>query len=746
MGSRKKQTVGHRYLFGLHMGLARGPVDEIVEIRVGDREAWKGSITKSGRIVINKPDLFGGDKGEGGIKGTLDVLMGEADQAVLPALAALHGTPTPAFRGATTQYFDGQIAANNPYPKPWKTRARRALAGWDGAPWYPEKAVIWLANGAIRAMNPAHILVECLTNRDWGRGLDRGLLDDASYRRAADTLHAEGFGLCLRWARQTSISDFMQVVIDHIGAAQYTDRSTGRSTLRLLRDDYRVEDLPVFDYESGLLAIEEDEGGAQDGAVNQVIVTWYDPINDEERQIRVQDLAGIQATGGVASTTTEYRGLPTAELAARVGTRDLSIACSALKRFKVRLDRRGGALAPSSVFCIRDPFREIGTLVLRAGTFDDGRLSEGAILVSAVQDVFGLPATSYVQPQPPVWTPPDRNPQPAPTRRLFEAGYRDLATTLDPAALAALPADAGLVLAVGEQPGGLALNYILTTRVGSGAYTEAGSGDWCPTAVLAGALSATTTAAQLAAGRALDQVAVGRALDQVAVGTAAWIEDELVRVVAIDPQAQTATLARGCADTVPVPHAEGARIWFYDDFAAADPTDYSVGETVEAKLLTRTSSAQLDPALAPVDSVRLAQRQVRPYPPGDLKLAGARYPAAVDGDLVVSWAHRDRRLQSDQLVDHGQGSIGPEAGTAYVLRLMDAIAGTVLDSPAPITGTSYSATLKGVHRVRAELGSTRDGLASWQKATHTFDFKNGLLRSEANDELVTEAGDYLLME
>lgn len=737
MGSRKKQTVGYRYLFGLHMGLARGPLDEIVEIQVGDREAWKGSITKSGRILINKPDLFGGDKGEGGIKGTLDVLMGDADQAVLPALAALHGTPTPAFRGSTTQYFDGQIAANNPYPKPWKERARRALAGWDGAPWYPEKAVIWLANGAIRAMNPAHILVECLTNRDWGRGLDRGLLDEASYRRAADTLHAEGFGLCLRWARQTSISDFMQVVIDHIGAAQYTDRSTGRSTLCLLRDDYRIEDLPVFHYESGLLAIEEDEGGAQDGAVNQVIVIWYDPILDEERQIRVQDLAGIQATGGVASTTTEYRGLPTAELAARVGTRDLSIACSALKRFKVRLDRRGGVLAPGSVFCIRDPFREIGTLVLRAGTFDDGKLSEGAILVSAVQDVFGLPATSYLQPQPPVWTPPDRNPRPVPTRRLFEAGYRDLATTLDPAALAALPADAGVVLAVGEQPGGLALNYILTTRVGGGAYSEAGTGDWCPTAVLAGALSATTTAVQLAA---------GRALDQVVIGTAAWIEDELVRVVAIDPQAQTATLARGCADTVPVPHGEGARIWFYDDFAVADPTDYSAGETVEAKLLTRTSSAQLDPALAPVDSVKLAQRQARPYPPGDLKLAGARYPAAVDGDLVVGWAHRDRRLQNDQLVDHGQGSVGPEADTAYVLRLLDAIAGTALDSPAPITGTSYTAALKGVYRVRAEIGSTRDGLASWQKAAHTFDFKNGLLRSETSDELVTEAGDYLLME
>ncbi|MGO1069708.1 phage tail protein [Lysobacter sp. CA199] len=737
MGSSKKQTVGHRYLFGLHMGLSRGPLDELVEIRVGDREAWKGSITKTGRIFINKPDLFGGDKGEGGIKGWLDVLMGEAAQAVLPALGALHGVPTPAFRNVTTQYFDGQIAANNPYPKPWKMRVRRALMGWDGAPWYPEKAVLWLANGAIRAMNPAHILVECLTNRDWGRGLDRGVLDEASYRAAADTLHAEGFGLCLRWNRQSSIADFMQVVIDHIGAAQYTDRSTGRLTVKLLRDDYRVEDLPVFDYESGLLAIEEDEGGAQDGAINQLIVTWYDPIKDEERQIRVEDLAGIQATGGVASSNTQYKGLPTAELAGRVGMRDLTIACSGLKRLKLRFDRRGGILAPGTVFRIRDPFRGLENLVLRVGTFDDGKLAEGAITVAAVQDVFGLPATAYLEPQRPVWTPPDRVPQPSPNRRLIEASYRDLATTLNAAALAAVPADAGAVLAVAEQATGLAMNYVLTTRVGSGEYTEADVGDWCPTAVLADAMAATTFAVQLAS---------GRGLDQVAAGTAALIEDEVVRVVAIDPQAQTATLARGCADTVPAPHAVGARIWFFDDYAANDPTDYSVGETVQAKLLTRTSSAQLDPALAPVDAIKLVQRQARPYPPGDLKLNGQRYPASVDGDLAIAWAHRDRKLQADQLVDHGQGSIGPEAGTAYVVRLLDAIAGTTLDSPPAITVPTYSSPLKGAHRLRVEVGSTRDGLSSWQKAAHTFDFKNGLLRTEVGDDLVTEAGDFIVAD
>ena len=57
MGSSKKQTVCHRYLFGLHIGLSRGPLDELVKIQLGDREAWKGSITKTGRIFINNSSI-----------------------------------------------------------------------------------------------------------------------------------------------------------------------------------------------------------------------------------------------------------------------------------------------------------------------------------------------------------------------------------------------------------------------------------------------------------------------------------------------------------------------------------------------------------------------------------------------------------------------------------------------------------------------------------------------------------------
>ena len=39
-GGSTDYVAGYRYLFGIHMGVCRGPIDELVEIRVGDRTAW----------------------------------------------------------------------------------------------------------------------------------------------------------------------------------------------------------------------------------------------------------------------------------------------------------------------------------------------------------------------------------------------------------------------------------------------------------------------------------------------------------------------------------------------------------------------------------------------------------------------------------------------------------------------------------------------------------------------------------
>ncbi|MEG1971205.1 MAG: hypothetical protein RR101_13930, partial [Burkholderiaceae bacterium] len=267
-------------------------------VKVGDKLAWSGSATGNQTVAIKQPELFGGDDREGGIDGSLTVLQGAPDQPVHAGLAAMLGGVAPAFRGVMTLFFDGLVCSGSPYPKPWTMRVRRAKAGWAEACWYPEKAQIALtgseisaADGAIQtihAMNPVHMLYECITNPDWGRGISAARLDGAAWRRAADAVYAEGFGMCLKWSRSDKLSQFMQEVIDTVGAVQYVDRSSGLIVLKLIRDDYQADQLPLFDANSGLLAITEDENSALAASTNEVIATYHSPVDNADHQVRVR--------------------------------------------------------------------------------------------------------------------------------------------------------------------------------------------------------------------------------------------------------------------------------------------------------------------------------------------------------------------------------------------------------------------------------------------------------------------------
>ncbi|SEJ50224.1 Putative phage tail protein [Azotobacter beijerinckii] len=710
MGMGASVTVGYKY----YMGLGRGPVNELVQIRIDGKDAFKGSVAASGQIYLDKPDLFGGKMKEGGIQGPLEVMMGEPTQTAPALLAAMLGGAVPGFRGMATLFYDGQVSAMTPYLKPWKIRVRRTTAGWDGEAWYPEKATVVLAadGDEIHAMNGAHIVYECLTNRDWGGGMDRSRLDDASFRAAADQLYGEGFGLCLRWARQDSVGSFVQTVLDHLGADLYLSRFDGTWHIRLIRDDYDAGTLPLFDEDSGLLGIDEDDNGASAGAANELVVKWHDPLEDEDRQWRERNLAAVQSDGQVLSTTLDYPGLPTVELAGRVVVRELRTRAGSLKRFKVRLDRRGYTIEPGQPFRIRSLKRGIVDLVVRAGRIEDGTLDSAEIAVTAVQDVFGLPASRMAAVQPSGWIAPDRTPAAVTARRLIERTWRDLAMTTDPANLQLIDPTACYLGALASKPTGLSLGFALETRVGTAAWTERDdSGGFCPSGLLTTALGPTGTAFALTA---------GTDLDFVEVGGAALLDDEIVRIDAFDPATLSGILSRGCIDTVPASHAAGSRLWFLDDGLGLDPSAYAPGVAVQARLLTQAGDGQLDPALAPVDSLLTAQRQGRPYPPGLFRIGGASYPASVTGDVVLSWAHRDRLLQADQLIDTAQGSIGPESGTTYSARLLRADTSAVLVSQTGIAGTTAALSTTYVGSVIAELWSVRDGLESWQRWRWTF--------------------------
>lgn len=772
-GGAKKQTIGYRYYMSIHMGLCRGPVDEIVQIKVGDLTAWpfpegsspqgevlaellakifaKSGLAKPNRRLtaaegpggstviamdngevyesdtipistwrstgdfrIDAPNLFGGDKKEGGVAGSVRVMMGFLDQVVPPWIKTRMGGRVPDFRGVTTLFFDGLLTSMNPYPKKWQFRVRRTERGWDGGLWRPNYVTIWMREGSIKAMNPAHIIYECMTNRDWGRGMSRDLLLESSWFETAKTLFNENLGLCLRYNRQSELSAFIQEVVDHIGGTIYPDRSTGKLCLGLLRGDYDPDDIPLFTYDTGLVEVEDNETATQEDLVNETIVKWFDPLAQEERTARVQNIASRQTLGAINSTTKSYAGVPTVDLALRLAQRDIKAGANALKRYKITLDRRAWRIVPGDVFRISAPERNIYNVVLRAGKVSEGGGTDGRIRVEAILDVFGLPATSFITEQVPEWAPVERGAEAASERVIREATYAELVAVLDTANLQLIPADVGMVATIVGRPSPSHQGYDLENNALGETEMTTGAGSFSPYVKSTAVLEPHTTVVPFVTSVDFGLVQIGRAVQ---------IGSEIARLDDIslhEDGTGSITIARGCADTVPLTHPIGTTLFFAADEIGIDGREYARGETVNVRVLPYTSANKLDPALAPVDVLQITGRQGRPYPPGNVRVNGQPYSTTwnVAMQFLISWAHRDRIMQQDQLIDQRESSIGPEAGTTYRLRVYAGNTQTPVRTVQGITGTQfiYNATMAAADGVTSsvwfELESVRGGLAS----------------------------------
>lgn len=141
-GKSKSATVGYWYEVAFHSGLGIGPFDAYLELRGGDKTAWRGEATHSQTIYINAPNLWGGEKDQGGIVGSVDLMFGEATQQPNSRLAGIFGPQQPAWRGFATLAFAGKYGAMNPYPQKASHKIRKIREGWDGECWYPGKAAI----------------------------------------------------------------------------------------------------------------------------------------------------------------------------------------------------------------------------------------------------------------------------------------------------------------------------------------------------------------------------------------------------------------------------------------------------------------------------------------------------------------------------------------------------------------------------------------------------------------------------
>lgn len=615
-----------------------------------------------------------------------------------------------------------------------------ALKVTDGVPLGTDNIFAGLAfqggQGVLRAMNPAHIIYDSLVSAAM-QGEPASTINDASFRTAADTLYDESFGLCTEYDPDAeSVEAFRQRICNVIGAKCSRSRVDGMWYLDIIRADFDRESLPLLT-DDDILEFQE-EAGTVDDAVNQVTVEWFDPERKETRTTApLQALGAIMAAQGVNAELVQYPEIPVEPLALRVGTRDLRAKSTPQRKFTLVCTRKPYAWRIGQRFRLQTTRRGIADMVCMVGESDSGTLRSGAVRLVAVQDFYALPDTTYLEGEPGGGT-DDQTPQGAPQQRLLELPYVELAATLTHADLAAMPPDVGYIAALATAPR-VGTHFALYTHADGEEFGEGSTGNWCPAATFAEEANFMDTSFTVTAQSGLSLAQVGSRV--------LW-ETEECRIDAIDVEAKTITLARGCADTVPQRHAPGTVAYFYDAWHAVDGREYADGEMVSAKLLTRTGTQVQPPDLAPTLTHVIAARAYRPYPPAAFRINSQPQPPYLFGALTASWAHRDRLLQADQLVDTETASVGPEAGTTYTLRWF--LNGVLEHTETGVAGTSSGHTPSGDGMVRLEAESVRAGVTSYQMQVREFAYTtveaNPLLLENGFGPIRRENGDPLYLE
>lgn len=755
-----------RYSMSMHVGIcAAGRTLQLLEVKIGDKRIWRSARTRRSVMAIDRPGLFGGDRKEGGTVGLMWWLNGDPTQFLPGPLFARLGRARdtcPGFRGLASLFFTGSAGlgemsegdkaqfpnskptpgeneaagsrvagfignagikgftwcANNPYLKSISARVRRAPEGLN-----PSISLIRLPDSsegvAQYAANPAHIIFECLTNQDWGMGESLGAINVGAFEAAAQTLYDEEFGLNMIWTRQSKIEDFIGEVLSHIQGALFVDPATGKHTLKLMRADYVVADLPIVTPDNAKLSSFKRKMWAE--VANEITVTWTNPETSKEETVTAQDNAAIAMQGGVSTDSRNYHGIASRQLAMRVAERDLAAVVHPLATVEAEVSREFWETVTYDAVRLNWPKYGIGNVVFRVSEVRQGS-TDRKIILSLYEDIFGRATANYLDDADTGWHDDTGPVEPISRYKIGTAPAFVMASSLDgiddPSDL--VYPEAVSFIAAGRNyysDTGYELHTYRTNP--SGQTVRANLGDmmlqdfWLSTVALN--QQATTNIADFT-GIIGSPPEIGSYL---LIGTGA---DETNEICLVDGYSESAgyLVRRGLLDTTPKAWPVGTPVFVFPPlFTAADTTRRAATELVRYRLATVTPNGSLLRDETPEVSATLTERPHMPLRPANVRVGGVAFGTFNMGaaaDVTATWVNRNRTSEASQILSWTDASVTGEAGQTTTIVIEDNL-GNEIDVITGVTGTSRTflrSRFGGLTDCRVRLYAERDGMRSLQ--------------------------------
>lgn len=749
-GSSKPKQHAADYHMSVHYGVCI-QADSVNKVWINEVLTEAAGSSVNATVEINQPELYGGREKQGGAVGSVDYMLGGADQPANAELAKrlkVAVNRIPGFRGITSLFFrngngrEGFLwSTNMPSLPAVKVEVTRMPPG-------PNGVRRMIGNNA----NPAHMIWDCLTNTDWGMGSPLGLIDATSFDACADTLGAEGFGLSMLWVRSSTIEAFVGEILDHIQATLTTDPATGKMKLKLLRADYSTNDL--FIVHPGNASINKMQRKVWGETVNDVAVTWTNPENEEEETVNAQDNGNIAIQGAVVSTTRNYYGVRDANLAIQLAYRDLRQSGAPLLALEIEINRSAWDKIVGDVVEVRWPEYGIGSVIMRVGAVNYGKSSDSKILINLMEDIFGLgtavfvpipvpkpgdPAPTYPPAPPGIDIPPyippyipvpqepiDPNPPvpPTPLTNLYmdSVPYFMLAITEGDVEAQQIRYPETYSLNLVNQPDTVTSVVQVWTNIASltgtpelvqvGRVPNGGRG------TLDAALTTTQTVIPRPTNWTGSQI-VSNQLALLVNGEADTALQELVIIKEVTDAG--IVVIRGILDTNAYAWPAGTPLWIIPITQTnIDTTVRYDGEVAAYKFAPTTNSGTYPVNQAPFKSHTMTERLYQPYRPVALKMdtlpdADGNYLAG----SVLSWNRRNRLTETAQVLSQTDQDVTPEVGQTTTLvfggtRVVTGITGRTY------TLTALDAAMANAGLLTIQAFAARDGYLSRVSADMTI--------------------------
>ncbi len=729
--SSETAVTGYRYYIGLHLGLCLGPGVVLRKIWTEKKILWQTGIglgPAPAEFQIDEPSIYGGSKRGGGFTGTCTFYGGEFTQARNSYLEEHLGSDVPGYVGMSHIVFHKPYIGTSPQLRALSFELER----------YPDNLGLDPGDLIIGYdLNPMEVLYSAITEEWGGVGVDPSNIDTTSWIAAGETLSTEGNGMSLIVSSSNDAKSIAQEVLRQVDGILYQDPETGSIVAKLIRNDYVIGSLPVFN-ESNVKQVKDFGRSSWAETYNQVRGSFtYRNKKYESGTAAAQDMANINMQGRIRSTTVSFPGVTEGSTAVDLTTRELSQLSIPLYKANLETTREGTQLRPGDPFLFSWADYGLSDVVLRVQRYNLGDLDNGAVTMDVLQDRFAVANTLFTAPEGTLWGEVDRTAVPIVDFQAMETPY----WFLQKIARFDVEPDSSYFWGLAKDPGLMqtfdfitsADNFVLDTTV------DLNQIDFTPAASLQGALylnMGLTTGV-------VDQIIVNDIGPDPDDSFGFWDEQQILddassseirsygknlivingEILAYEAYTKISqgvyrleTVHRALLDTQFEDHADGDAVYFLNDIGWLSQNIRTDTGILFYKFLSYSDQDAQDITDVSSSSVTADQRYDRPLPPDDFDVEGSRRPTQIIGQTTVDiTGFRERnRVTPESVVLYTDSADTPESSTTYNARfylddiLLDTITGFAYGSlPVSFTG------LSGAGTGRIELESVRNALTSW---------------------------------